>query len=401
MSHVCSEDGVLRVPRSSQEGTAPAVYLIPPALYSYAVTYQALNAAFIEGHFPRASYPVFSTCPLRTPSTTLAEQGQRYYGQMLRLLQGELSCNDPDLTAVIGTVCHLLLCESAKTRQHHFAGMAALADRIALCAPDAPLTIFVLRSARLLLLTYALFTRDPGPVNPISRYSSQQTCQGPGFERLINHVERVPHLLQAADRADESGDSMLLVVQELRDLEVALEKSLGPDPLYSVNGTGKTWSTSDVHFHPSLQPFLARLEQMFGPPTTFQSFHIANIYILYWSSLLLLRMSMLRLSRLAASRGDLAALAASKDRDLEAECFACGTLLCRSIPSLLREPGGNISQAASVSAPLYLAQQCFDTLGLIAQLEWVQEVTSEMRSHYRSLNWDALLPWSFLALVWR
>ncbi|KAK4894569.1 hypothetical protein LTR27_007210 [Elasticomyces elasticus] len=319
----------------------------------------------------------------------------------IHIKQGELSCNNPDLTAVIGTVCHLLLCESAKTRQHHFTGMAALADRIALCAPDAPLTIFVLRSARLLLLTYALFTRDPGPVNPISRYSSQQTCQKPGFERLLNYVERVPHLLQAADRADESGGSMLLVVQELRDLEVALEQSLGPDPLYSVNGTGKTWSTSDVHLHPSLQPFLARLERTFGHPTTFQSFHVANIYVLYWSSLLLLRMSMLRLDRCAASRGDLAALAALKDRDLEAECFACGTLLCRSIPALLREPGGNISQAASVSAPLYLARQCFETLGSIAQLEWVQEVTSEMRSHYSSLNWDALLPWSFLALVWR
>ncbi|KAK3663679.1 hypothetical protein LTR22_005380, partial [Elasticomyces elasticus] len=205
----------------------------------------------------------------------------------------------------------------------------------------------------------------------------------------------------AADRADKSGGSMLLVVHELRDLEVALENSLGPDPLYSVNGTGRTWSTGDVHLHPSLQPFLARLERMFGHPTTFQSFHVANIYTLYWSSLLLLRMSMLRLDRCAASRGDLAALAALKDRDLEAECFACGTLLCRSIPSLLREPGGNISQAASVSAPLYLARQCFETLGLIAQLECVQEVTSEMRSHYRSLNWDALLPWSFLALVWR
>ncbi|KAK5676260.1 hypothetical protein LTS10_011072 [Elasticomyces elasticus] len=280
---------------------------------------------------------------------------------MLRLLQSELSCNNPDLTAVIGTVCHLLLCE----------------------------------------LTYALFTRDPGPVNPNPRYSSQQTCQRPGFERLLKYVERVPRSLQAADRAGESGGGMLVIIQELRDLEVALESSLGPDPLYSVNGMGKTCSTDDVHLHPSLQPFLARLERMFGQPTTFPSFHVANTYILYWSSLLLLRMSMLRLARCAASRGDLAALAALKDRDLEAECFACGTLLCRSIPFLLLEPGGNISQAASVSAPLYLARQCFETLGWIAQLEWVQEVTSEMRSHYRSLNWDALLPWSFLALVWR
>ena len=299
--------------------------------------------------------------------------------------------------------------------------MAALVGRMDPLSSSAPLNTFMFNAARMLLvgvttdkgrishiltrsqLTHALIIRDPGPLQSVACHSDQQTCSTSGLERLLQHAMRVPSLIQAADNVGKSHSglrSLLPAIQKVLSLERDFETWLAQSPLPTATDL-KSPPASVVSGSTSLQTCLARVERVFGLASTFPSFGIANTHVLYWICILLLRMSLLDLIRLAASFEDHAALAAVEDRDLEAGIFACATLLCRSIPFLLQEAGGNVSQAAAIRGPIYFAQLCFERLGSNTELECMQTVDAEARSHFHSLNWDALLPWSFLALVWQ
>lgn len=213
---------------------------------------------------------------------------------------------------------------------------------------------------------------------------------------------RVPGLIHAADDActPSRTQPLLPLMEKIRALEDVLQDWLRQSPL-SIDDDEETPATSTVSVHTSLQPSLARLEKVFGHVPQSPSSAVANTYILYWTGLLLLQMSLLHLINTAVSRGDLTALDAVSERSLKSQSIATATMLCRSIPFLLREAGGNVSQAAAVRGPLYFAQMCFSSTRSILQLRCVQEAEDASREHFRSLNWDALLPWTFLGLIWQ
>lgn len=90
------------------------------------------------------------------------------------------------------------------------------------------------------------------------------------------------------------------------------------------------------------------------------------------------------------------------ERDLEAEAYACASLLCRSFPYLLESASGNVLQAASVRLPIHFVQDFFAGRARCEEeLEWCLETEGRLRNHFESLHWDALLPWSFLAIMWQ
>lgn len=217
-----------------------------------------------------------------------------------------------------------------------------------------------------------------------------------GLELLLRHAMRVPDLLQAADRACKQSDKstpLLPLISKIRALESALENWFEQSDL--PRPTDMTALKTGIGF-----PCLALLDQQFSPPLDFSSFNVANIYNLYWTCLLLLRLSLLDLKGLPPSPQDPFVLASLADHDLEAGCSACASLLCRSISFLFGEAGGNISRAASIRAPLHFAQLSFRSTGSGQELETVQAAEGEIRSHFNSLHWDSLLPWSFQALIW-
>lgn len=157
---------------------------------------------------------------------------------------------------------------------------------------------------------------------------------------------------------------------------------------------------TDASLPESFQRALVRLEHVFGSSSRFPSFRTATTYVLYLTCVLLCRLALLDLAEVLDSTQKHKAFVGSVDRDLRVECIESAASLCRTIPYLLRSAGGNVSQAAAIRAPMYFFQSAFHRTGVEAEVKCMRDLENEMQTHFRSLNWDALLPWSFLALIW-
>lgn len=221
---------------------------------------------------------------------------------------------------------------------------------------------------------------------------------------LYRYAACLPSFLYAADRALSSKaavQSLREIVQSLCDLDQKLtgwfgDFRRGKDYALDKEGSLRYLEAGLVWQFKAMSP-----NELFGPLLRFVSFQNAHIHSLYWQCLLLLRSTLQLLMAQVTWTAHHPRFSALRGRDLRAEVQACANLLCRSIPFLLSSAGGNTSKAAAIRAPLLFARECFARSGQFNKLEWCEMVEAESRAHFATLDWEFVLPWSLLAIIWQ
>lgn len=82
------------------------------------------------------------------------------------------------------------------------------------------------------------------------------------------------------------------------------------------------------------------------------------------------------------------------------ETHTCATNLGTTISSLVRAAGTDMCRARVVCAPLWFLAEWFSREGDADGVSWCAEVKRSVAGRAEYLNWEALIPWSLLPLVW-
>ncbi|KAF2219573.1 hypothetical protein BDZ85DRAFT_43765 [Elsinoe ampelina] len=101
---------------------------------------------------------------------------------------------------------------------------------------------------------------------------------------------------------------------------------------------------------------------------------------------------------LASLEGDCTGASSIGTSDITAGNYYA-SLLVRAIPHLREMAGAAVSQAATVRAPLFFAIRWYELINNTIALQKCQTIEAEVRSKLHYIDWDALLPFSFLFII--
>lgn len=224
--------------------------------------------------------------------------------------------------------------------------------------------------------------------------------------QLLQLAATLPSLLHEAEHSVSACRGIsrpLSAASRLQELDRRFAewfKSFGSSDQKHTEGFRTTFGVSNAMRLRDLP--IQPLSPTFRRELYFKSHHSATVHAMYWQCLLLLRTSMQKLRVQLSQKLGVDMSTIFGERDLEAESCACASLICRSFPYLLDSASENVLQAASVRLPIYLVKEFFASgTGYEEELEWCVETEMRLTSHFESLHWDALLPWTFLAIMWQ
>lgn len=255
-------------------------------------------------------------------------------------------------------------------------------------------------------LVHSLMFRKPFRLEILSCRPDKPSQAAGEIEQLLQLTSSLPSLLHQADMAVASNRSILRlrsIAHRLQTLDKRLVKwfqDFQAIEAHRIEDPNTTFGLSKGP--PSRDLPIPLLNPPFRDELNLRSHHAANVHTMYWQCLLLLRMTMQNLGRLINSHKDVDTPVAFGGRDLKEEARACANLLCRSIPFLLRYAGGNVSQAASVRLPIHFAKAFFSSRAeCAAELEWCNIAEEVLKGRFEALQWEWLVPWGFLAIMWQ
>ncbi|KAG8630682.1 hypothetical protein KVT40_002301 [Elsinoe batatas] len=101
---------------------------------------------------------------------------------------------------------------------------------------------------------------------------------------------------------------------------------------------------------------------------------------------------------LASLEGDRSGASFIATSDITAGNYYANPLM-RAIPHLREMAGAAVSQAATVRAPLFFAIRWYELTNNTVALEKCRTIEAEVRSKLHHIDWDALLPFSFLFII--
>lgn len=322
-------------------------------------------------------------------------EGRKRHLATVQALRRELQRPKIAFEGVLATALDLLFCEvyrpvasvlDSETWTRHLAGLSAVM-KISERQPDSQISgswLSLLYGQ--MDLMHALVHRRPMLFGEGSLRSNVRTAYPGSVDVLFQLSARLPLLLQATDRfcASKSDDhsEKARIGQSLLNLE---------DSLFC-------WLTK---FKPSaavLKACAAPPSEITSEPLIFDSYFEGMALNFYWVTRLLIAQCLLDLESLLPPEHAATESSSCQDFAVEAERFA--SLLCRSIPSMAESCGGMISKGLAMRAPLHFAGRWYERSGYAKGLEWCKDVECQLRGEMAWLNWDALLPWSFVALLW-
>lgn len=223
---------------------------------------------------------------------------------------------------------------------------------------------------------------------------------------LVQIIGNLPELLHTVDQITTHDHSEAVNHKEPPNHPAALTSTkplshtticTTRHALFTLESNLSSWLTK---FNPS--PTISQASATTSPkphpePLTFRDHNEALTLNMHSVAKLLITQLLLRLEALLPSTPTSDHNSENKFAN-EAERYAA--LLCRSIPSLSRTCGGHVSKGLALRTPLYFAGRWYEASGYDAGVEWCREVEGQLREELTWLSWEALLPWSFLPMMW-
>lgn len=398
-----SDDKRHMIMRYSSKGiTAISQTLRSPALYR-----TLLLQAFVEGFFPSHDQTspvlvgglnrwVVAKCPaielindangLMQLGTTCQDQGLITEGQRRQVLAVQslrsdlckpgFSYRNASCTVINIMVSGLYSATSAGAAGcvSHIAGLTALLHAHSRDPTAEALAPQLLKDYHRMTLMHALINRKAITASD----AILERCLGgaPGsVESLMQLSSRLPRLLEAsspryrkASHRNEVASLQVLASLLAKEFDVWLQDYEKPGFRYRRS------------------------------PLEFLSFVDANILGLYWCSRLLLAECSAQLQSIADSgRGSQRSEVIHCYED-EADMYAA--YLFDAAVAIQKYEGSALSKAMAVRTPLYFAGKWWLRSGDRRRLQKVLDMESRMRSDLPAIDWDTVLYWSFVAIMW-
>lgn len=322
-------------------------------------------------------------------------EGRKRHLATVQALRQELQKPKIAFEGVLATALDLLFCEvyrpvasvlDSDTWTRHLAGLSAVM-KISERQADSQISgTWLSLLYGQMDLVHALVHRRPMLFGEERLRSHVRTAYPGSVDALLQISGRLPVLLQSTDQLRDSNGADRNDITITRRHLFMLEESLF------------CWLT---RFKPStavLKACAASPSETTSEPLIFDTYLEGMTMNFYWVNKLLIAECLLDLERLHPLDPPDSNNSTSQDFSAEAERFAA--LLCRSIPSMAECCGGLISKGLAMRAPLHFASRWYEKSGYVNGLMWCEEVESQLKTEMCWLNWDALLPWSFVALLW-
>ncbi|KAK5126088.1 hypothetical protein LTR85_011443 [Meristemomyces frigidus] len=343
-----------------------------------------------------------------TGDTRVLLEGRKRHLASIECLRIEIESPAKDIQGILGILGaaqELLVCEmytvvstSPDAWMRHVPGIMAVIEKHSEDEVASVVHPFLLRSLRTCGFMHAIVTRKPFAIGErFSRSPKGDTPSG-STDALLQLGWRVPGLLEKADSVKFSRRTNHSSIARVRAQLLALEEDL-TDWLseYYLMQYGSETHRLDLS-PPDTREGSYMSEDSFdvhSKALRFHSFLDAEYHALYWTCLLLLRQS----------RWDLTSRRTAADAsqpDLVAEIDEIADLLCESVPYLSATAEGLVCRAMAVRAPLHFAGQWFERTRIANEekLSWCRDVEQRIRKEVPFLQWDAVLPWSFKAMLW-
>lgn len=379
--------------------------VIPPTLLSPAASRGPLLQAFIHGFFPSQDW----TCPIladglnqwavaKCPSMQLVSdavglmqlgvasrdqrsltEGQRRQVPAVQSLRSELcrpgvSFQNVSCTAVNMMISGLFSATSsgASGCDSHIYGLTAILQAHSRQPDVEPLAPLLLKHYHRLILMHALINRKSISISDRILGADEEGKPG-SVEALIRLCSRLPSLMEAT--SPQFGE---VIERDMHHLQVMASTLAG-----DLDGWLQSYEQSGFRYRRS--------------PLEFLSFVDADILGLYWSSRLLLAESRYQLQKvqLSGRTDEPDAVQSYKD---EADMYAI--YLFDAATAMDKYEGSTLSKAFAMRAPLYFASQWWTLSADRARLQSTLEFKSRLQSELSQIDWDTLLYWSFLPIMW-
>ena len=216
------------------------------------------------------------------------------------------------------------------------------------------------------------------------------------MEGFIQHALRLPGLLESVDAASSISRTGTATLDGIVLQLLSLENDLVVCWSAEVTRRSDLRLAREVIAESSRHTSARTGMQHRSGSSPFPSFLSALTYCFYWTCLLVLRSALEEVADIIASR-DLCTQLQGSWTSNPAEV---ADLLYGSIPFLLQTAGGATAQAVAVRAPIHFLQRYFRRIKAWQKLEWCDKIETQVRERAAYLQWDALLPWSFVAMNW-
>lgn len=327
-----------------------------------------------------------------TGDDRLLLEGRKRHLATVSALRQELQKPDLAPEGVLATALNLLFCEvyrpvssvaDGENWTRHLAGLAGImrGEYREQPSPHSASWLFMVYGQMDLIL--ALVDRRLPLFGEQALKSRGKNTKPGSVDALLQLTGRLPALLHSADavRVTQANDQTALV--PIWHALLHLEESLF------------CWLTK---FNPSKDLLRACASPHPITPSDllpFSSYLEGMTMNFYWVAKLLTASCLHDLQPLLPPN-----LRPEPRTDFAAEADRFAALLCRSLASLEEYCGGCISRGLAARAPLHFAKKWYELSGRGERLEWCRKVERELKEEMVWVNWDALLPWSFAALLW-
>lgn len=323
--------------------------------------------------------------------------GRQRHATTISLLRRELDQRVQSTSGIIAAAQNLLSCEiynavssGLQGCRVHLAGIAVLFSRICGIRMQSLFHTFLATQYGHISLMSGLVERKAMP-----RFGADmQTKQHfPGsISALISTAMTLPAMLEEFDRLNEDLVAPKCqaknLQRKLKELEVELLTWL---VRYEHNAVARASS----HGSGSLRDSSRRSSKLKNRPQQpkFRSFLDAVTHCFHATLLLLVRHCLCGLM-LDATK------VTSQSSTLVTQTNASAMQICESMDFISTTAGSPLSQALVVRAPFHFLESWYRWKRDAEAVNWCRSKQDQLKARLPFIDWDALLPWSFIAIHW-
>lgn len=296
-------------------------------------------------------------------------EGHRKYLHTLHMVRHDIQqdAGHHSFEGLFAAAQDLLNCEMYKSVSSgfsawskHIAGINAIIGTSGFRKMNPIFNAFLFAQFRHASLMYALVQRS---AVTLCRSSWSTGCDHPepGSTALLTRLGlTLPSLLELTDQVSEPGT-------ERKDLQSALDR------LSDLEKNLSQWSKDFRKAHSKTSP-------------THQPPHFVLLALAFQQSLLLIVFEAMWMLK--------------KNESSQALADGCAENLTKHVPLLAATTAGDVGKAMAARGPIYFASRWYQQSKNSKALEQVLTLEAQFRDTFVYLDWDALLPFSFLALLW-
>ncbi|KAF2152803.1 hypothetical protein K461DRAFT_153209 [Myriangium duriaei CBS 260.36] len=284
-------------------------------------------------------------------------------------------------TALDLLVCQLYspIAQGVRGLESHMAGIHAIARACYTGSPPTGPKLVIDKFYRLFTIFSSLTYRKRISPETLTVILGATVPPPNSLDALLNMCASLPALLEDSDmvKAGKADDS------STKDLYEMLEQ---------VKDALTAWCKKS---RPPTTTYGPQASDLFAGCLHFETFLDANVAIFYWSTMLKIKEALydveLHMTGLEES-SRAPAIAASVDE--------CAVMVCRTLSCLLAEADTPLCKGATLSAPLHLLRSWYDRRSNMVGLRHCNSLSDQLSNELEYFNTDALLPFSFQALLW-